>query len=81
MTDELKVGRFGHHPDPANDFCIEVEEIEAILYDKRLGLRPLQAWPALRIRRAMEFVVGGDQIAIAAKARLRAIAAAEQSNA
>lgn len=36
----LRVGRFGHHPEPAIDFCIEVE--------------------------AMDFIVGGDQIAIAA---------------
>src|SRR4051812_39105630 len=31
------LGRFGHHPYPANDFCIEVECLQARLYNARIG--------------------------------------------
>lgn len=36
MSDTQTLGRFGHHPDPAIDFCVEVEEIEAIWTDRHL---------------------------------------------
>jgi len=68
------MGRFGHHPCPANDFCIEVEELEAITTDKLLGLRTDEQWPQARIDKAMEFITGGDAVATGAKANLRAIA-------
>lgn len=76
MSDTLeRLGRFGHHPCPATDFCVEVEELGAITADKQLGLRADEPWPETRIRKAMEFIVGGDPIAIQAKANLREIAA------
>ena len=67
------LGRFGHHPDPATDFCVEVEELESIVTDKLLGLRIDEPMPADRIRRAMEFRVGGDVAAVNAKLALRDI--------
>lgn len=67
------LGRFGHHPDPATDFCIEVEELDSIVTDKLLGLRGDEAMPNQRIRRAMEFRVGGDPASVNAKLMLRDI--------
>lgn len=69
-TDSM--GRFNHHPDPAIDFCIEVEVIEGMAYDYSVGLAergPL----ADRIFTAMQFRVGGDPCAVEAKATLRQI--------
>lgn len=73
-------GRFGHHPDPATDFCVEVEAIEGYHYDAQRGLSkpgepPRQIDPAFRVRvnAAMDFVVGGDPVAVRAKAILRQI--------
>lgn len=70
MTHEL--GRFDHHPDPAIDFCIEVEELTAMAYNRRVGFDPE---PDLerRVERAMDFRVGGDTNAVIAKEILRAI--------
>lgn len=70
-----KLGRFGHHPDPAIDFCVEVEEIEAIHCNVRLGfiLQGEMKERDRRILRAMDFRVGGDQNAVKAKDRLREI--------
>lgn len=64
-----ELGRFGHHPHPAIDFCAEVDELIGMAANRRAGLPE----PTLedRITRAMEFRVGGDRWAIAAKARLR----------
>lgn len=70
------VGRFGHHPDPAIDFCIEVECIEGEAYNERVGF-PVEGRPlGDRIFYAMSFRVGGDLGAISAKGRLREIEAA-----
>jgi hypothetical protein len=79
MTDEL--GRFGHHPDSAIDFCIEVEELEAIAENARLGLtgnghEADRTTLDSRIERAMDFRVGGDKNCVTAKAGLRILAAA-----
>lgn len=79
------LGRFGHHPDPAIDFCVEVEELEAITESARLGLSGFgheQDRTSLngRIERAMEFRVGGDANAVAAKGALRALATARGFN-
>lgn len=65
--------KFGHHPDPAIDFCVEVEEIQAMACNRRIGF---DAEPDLdrRIERAMMFQVGGDVGAVAAKDELRRIA-------
>lgn len=68
MTDEL--GRFGHHPNPAIDFCVEVDAIEGLAADVRAGLAP-KGELADRIFRAMAFTVGGDLNAINAKDTLR----------
>lgn len=73
------LARFGHHPNPAIDFCIEVEEIENIAEDARLGLtgfghEALQHGVDARIERAMDFRVGADANAVAAKHALRAVA-------
>lgn len=64
---------FGHHPDPAIDFCVEVEEIEAMACNRRIGFDPE---PDLdrRIERAMMFTVGGDAGAVQAKHSLQTIA-------
>lgn len=64
------LGRFGHHPDPAIDFCVEVEEIQAMACNRKIGFDPE---PTLdrRIDQAMQFRVGGDPIAVAAKGMLR----------
>lgn len=71
-----QLGRFGHHPDSAIDFCIEVDELIAIATSARMGLTGMgheddREGYAARYRAAMEFVVGGDQGAIEAKAVLR----------
>lgn len=70
--------KFGHHPDPACDFCVEVEEIEAMVTNRRIGFDPEPTLDG-RIERAMMFRVGGDQIAINAKAILREIEKAIRS--
>lgn len=73
-TDTPALGRFGHHPDPTIDFCVEVEEIDAIHYDVRTGIaKDKEDERNRRISRAMSFRVGGDEKAVAAKDRLRVI--------
>jgi len=70
-----ELGRFDHHPDPAIDFCIEVEVIEGLHYDHKVGASD-GAGLAERVARAMTFRVGGDEIAVRAKHTLRGIEAA-----
>ena len=75
-----EVGRFGHHPDAAIDFCIEVEEVESVAENTRLGLCGFgheddRATLDDRIGTALDFRVGGDAPAVAAKAALRQLAA------
>jgi hypothetical protein len=67
------LGRFDHHPDPATDFCVEVEAIEGALYERKVGF---DLHPGLdeRIRQALTFRVGGDMWAVRAKTLLRALA-------
>lgn len=63
---------FGHHPHPAIDFCIEVEELQAIALDRQLGFRnPDDGMLERRLERAMMFNVGGDTHCVEAKATLR----------
>lgn len=64
---------FGHHPDAAVDFCLEVEAIENDLTDRAAGLQPQIADIEARIDRAMQFKVGGDTGAVVAKNSLRTI--------
>ena len=67
---EARLGRFDHHPDPAIDFCVEVEVLQGLVYEAQFGMIP--AAPVFeRIDRAMSFRVGGDLHAIAAKEMLR----------
>lgn len=70
-----RLGRFGHHVNPASDFCIEVEAIEGCFHDAQRDLPGKRIDCAFlgRIDTAMDFVVGGDPIAVAAKATLRQI--------
>lgn len=70
------LARFGHHADPAMDFCIEVEAIQSIAYDAGAG-RIERGDLEERIARAMQFRAGGDADALRAKALLRKIEAAE----
>lgn len=72
-TAGVQEGRFGHHPDPAVDFCVEVESLESIITDKELGLRTDEPHPRERFERAMEFRVGGDADAVRAKGFLRSL--------
>lgn len=67
----MELGRFGHHPDPAIDFCVEVEIIEGLAYDVKVGLAEKKAVED-RIFRASMFRVGGDGNAVEARKRLLA---------
>jgi len=72
-----KLGKFGHHPDPAIDFEIEVESLQARLIDAKGGISKLGTEPEAPvavladIERAMTFRVGGDPSAVRAKQMLR----------
>lgn len=71
-----QLARFGHHPDPAIDFCEEVEQLESIAANARMGLTGFgheedRETLDARIGRAMTFRVGGDANAVQAKATLR----------
>jgi hypothetical protein len=71
-----KLGMFGHHPDPAIDFEVEVQAIEGMAAEARAGMEPPFASAGQvreRLAKAMSFRVGGDQGAVAAKALLRKI--------
>lgn len=68
------LGRFGHHPNPAIDFCVEVDELMSIATDRKLGVaNPDDTSLEKRVERAMQFRVGGDLSAIDAKQEVRAI--------
>lgn len=71
------LGRFDHHPDPAIDFCVEVEAIEGLAYDVGAGLADANELRE-RVARAMTFCVGGDAGAVTAKTLLRQIEAGLQ---
>ena len=70
------LGKFGHHPDPAIDFEIEVQALQGADADHRAGLagRMTKADFDRRMEVAMAFRVGGDAGAIAAKDMLRRLA-------
>ncbi|MBY2911408.1 hypothetical protein [Rhizobium leguminosarum] len=72
---EEELGRFGHHPDPAIDFEVEVETIQGSLYDATHGVDHSTTIDEIRkrIAKAMEFRVGGDAGAVAAKQMLRGL--------
>lgn len=71
---EEQLGRFGHHPDPAIDFEVEVEELQSIATNRMLGLSTLeedQQFPR-RLERVKDFRVGGVPSCINAKRALLA---------
>lgn len=84
-NDTAGLGRFGRHPDPAIDFCIEVETLQSRLFDAQNGLSKPGEQPEMvaavaeYIAKAMEFRVGGDPGAVGAKAILRELEAQAQS--
>ena len=67
-----QLGRFGHHPDPATDFEVEVQDLEAEAVNYRIGFQPMPREVLFgRIDRAMDFRVGGVESAVLAKSVLR----------
>lgn len=77
MQTAERLGRFDHHPDPAIDFEIEVQSIEARLFDAMSGISKPGIHPEsvadvlLAIQRALTFRVGGDPSCVSAKQALR----------
>ena len=71
--DTEQLGRFGHHPDPAADFCVEVEVLEGLVYEVGVGLADYEEIFD-RVSKALDFRVGGDSHAVAAKQILRRVA-------
>ena len=67
-----KLGRFGWHPDPAIDYCVEVNDLVCEHYAMGCGISILTL-PELqdRIFKASMFRVGGDLDAINSRADLR----------
>lgn len=75
---EPMLARFGHHPDPAIDFCIEVEVIEGEWLNLKAGFlngTPTREQLEDRVFKAMQFRAGGDEGAVNAKHALRKIEA------
>jgi hypothetical protein len=66
-----KLGRYGHHPDPVIDFCIECDVLEAMEYNRYLGL--VEHEYERRLEAALDFQVGGDIRAVDAKNKIRAL--------
>jgi hypothetical protein len=74
------VSKFGHHPNPAIDFCVEVEALLGEIENRRVGFEngtPSQTELDARIERALSFRVGGDPSAVMAKQQLRNASTAE----
>lgn len=78
MNDTETLGKFGHHPDPAIDFEVEVDDLIGMAYNRRTGFDPEPSLDA-RVERAMRFRVGGIPSCIEAKDSLREIDAALRS--
>lgn len=75
QSPSFELCRFNHHPDPAIDFCVEVESLLGEIENQRIGFKngtPAQHEIDKRIEHALDFKVGGDQGAILAKQQLRA---------
>lgn len=62
-------GRFDHHPDPAIDFCIEVDALEGLVADVRAGVEK-RGVVEERLFKATMFRVGGDMRAVSARQKL-----------
>ena len=74
QVSEQQLGRFGHHPNPAIDFCVEAESLLGEIENHRVGFTngtPSADDMRKRIDAAMTFKVGGDSNAVLAKQQLR----------
>lgn len=71
-TDE-KLGRYGHHPDAATDFEVEVDELIAMDFDLQNKVAPHHDFMK-RLSYALDFNVGAVESCVLAKQRLRALA-------
>lgn len=72
MTSEA-LGRFGHHPDVAIDYCVEVEFLEGLWRDVKAGIEEKPAFE-LRLTKALSFQAGGDVHAVSSMHSLRRLA-------
>ena len=75
QSPSFELCRFNHHPDPAIDFCVEVESLLGEIENQRIGFKngtPTQSELDNRIEHALDFKVGGDPGAVLAKQQLRA---------
>ena len=66
------MARFGHHPEPAIDFCVEVEALHGLAYEVGVGLADRDVLYR-RVSAALDFRVGGDAHAVAARGLLRKV--------
>lgn len=71
MTHEERLARFGHHPDPVIDFCVEVEAFEGILFDIEHEIQTITPELLSRMDKAMAFHPFLNPGAINAKGILR----------
>jgi hypothetical protein len=71
MSEQL--ARFGHHPDPADDYCVEVECLLGMECNRQVGFDPE---PDLerRVTRALDFKAGGSPYALVAREQLLLLA-------
>ena len=67
----MKLQRFGHHPEPSGDFCIEVEALEGLIYNFNVGIENNKLLITERIKKALQFRTGGCLLACQAKTILR----------
>ena len=74
MPTEAPLARFGHHPDPAIDFCIEVEDIEGMAYNVKVGFHDTKDDLRPKLERALNSGPWIDQHARDAKHILYKIA-------
>lgn len=68
----MDLGRFDHHPDPAVDYCVEVDALEGMAYDVGVGLASREEFEA-RIFRASMFRPMIDANALDARRALLAL--------
>lgn len=67
-----KIGRFGHHPDQAIDFEVEITDLIGQAFEADHGMTEREPVVA-RIRQARLFRVGGVPSCVAAKDTLRTL--------
>jgi hypothetical protein len=54
--------RFKHHPDPEIDFCVEVDELNAMWQDVQIGFEPKFDDLCIRLERALRFNASGEDM-------------------